>query len=120
MGGSLVSRRRARVGGLCGFPGAAERVPAKYQKTGRCADVRGVLRKQQTQKKQACRQLPAGNRAASGEAGEKTWRFSAPACPRLPAVRAVLSGKNGAFLWVGKVDWRYFSGKAKIVPLLQA
>lgn len=53
-------------------------------------------------------------------AGEKTWRFSAPACPRLPAVRAVLSGKNGAFLWVGKVDWRYFSGKAKIVPLLQA
>ena len=27
-----------------------------------------VLRKQQTQKKQACRQLPAENRAASGEA----------------------------------------------------
>ena len=80
----------------------------------------GVLRKQQTQKKQACRRLSAEERAASGEAGEKTWRFSAPACPRLPAVRAVLSGKNGAFLWVGKVDWRYFSGKAKIVPLLQA
>ncbi len=35
-----VPRRRARVGGLCGFPGAGERVPAKYQKTGRCADVR--------------------------------------------------------------------------------
>ncbi len=32
-------RRRARVGGLCGFPSAAERVPAKYQKTGRCAAV---------------------------------------------------------------------------------
>ena len=63
---------------------------------------------------------PAENRAASGEAGEKTWRFSAPERPLLPAVRAVLSGKNGAFLWVGKVDWRYFSGKAKIVPLLQA
>ena len=63
-----VPRRRARVGGLCGFPDTAERVPAKYQKTGRCADVRGVLRKQQTQKKQACRRLSAEERAASGEA----------------------------------------------------
>lgn len=36
-----VPRRRARVGGLCGFPDTAERVPTKYQKTGRCADVRG-------------------------------------------------------------------------------
>ena len=35
-----VPRRRARVGGLCGFPDTAERVPAKYQKTGRCANVR--------------------------------------------------------------------------------
>ena len=34
-----VTARRARVSGLCGFPGAAERVPAKYQKTGRCAAV---------------------------------------------------------------------------------
>ena len=34
-----VPRRRARVGGLCGFPDTAERVPAKYQKTGRCASV---------------------------------------------------------------------------------
>ena len=35
-----VTARRARVGGLCGFRGAVERVPAKYQKTGRCAGVR--------------------------------------------------------------------------------
>ena len=35
-----VPRRRARVGGLCGFPDTAERVPAKHQKTGRCAGVR--------------------------------------------------------------------------------
>ena len=34
-----VPRRRARVGGLCGFRGTVERVPAKYQKTGRCAAV---------------------------------------------------------------------------------
>jgi len=26
---------------LCGFPDTAEHVPAKYQKTGRCAAVRG-------------------------------------------------------------------------------
>ena len=32
--------RRARVGGLCGFHGAAERVPIQQQKTRRCADVR--------------------------------------------------------------------------------
>ena len=30
----------ARVGGLCGFRGTAERVPIQQQKTGRCADVR--------------------------------------------------------------------------------
>ena len=31
---------RARVGGLCGFRSAAERVPIQQQKTGCCADVR--------------------------------------------------------------------------------
>ena len=35
-----VTARRARDGGLCGFCSAAERVPAKSLKTGRCADVR--------------------------------------------------------------------------------
>ena len=35
-----VPRRRARVGGLCGFPDTAERVPAGSHKTGRCAAVR--------------------------------------------------------------------------------
>ena len=35
-----VTARRARGGGLCGFRGAAERVPAGSPKTGRCADVR--------------------------------------------------------------------------------
>ena len=69
-----LPRRRARVGDLCGFPDTAERVPAGSHKTERRADVRGVLRKQQTQKKQACRQLPAENRAASGEAGRKQSR----------------------------------------------
>ena len=34
-----LPRRRARDGSLCGFHGAAERVPAESRKTGRCADV---------------------------------------------------------------------------------
>jgi len=105
---------------LCGFRGTAERVPTGSLKTGHCADVWECPAELQHRSRSACGRLSAEERAASGEAGEKTWRFSAPACPRLPAVRAVLIGKNGAFLWVGKVDWRYFSGKAKIVPLLQA
>lgn len=35
-----VTARRARVGGLCGFRGTAERVLAQHQKNGRCANVR--------------------------------------------------------------------------------
>ena len=63
-----LPRRRARVGGLCGFRSPAERVPIQQQKTGRCADVRehcghGKRRKrtaaggfQQREKPQAARQ----------------------------------------------------------------
>ena len=40
-----IPARRARGGGLCGFCNQAERVPAKHQKTGRCADVRELWRK---------------------------------------------------------------------------
>ena len=35
-----ATARRARVGGLCGFPDTAERVPAESPKTGRCTAVR--------------------------------------------------------------------------------
>ena len=35
-----IQARRARDGSLCGFHGAAERVLAQHQKTGRCANVR--------------------------------------------------------------------------------
>ena len=63
-----LPRRRARDGSLCGFHGAAERVPAGSPKTGRCADVRercghGKRRKrtaagefQQREKPQAAKQ----------------------------------------------------------------
>ena len=63
-----VPRRRARVGGLCGFPDTAERVPAKYQKTGRCADVRECPAELQHRSRSACGRLSAEGEAASGEA----------------------------------------------------
>ena len=48
-----VTARRARVGGLCGFRGAAERVPAGSPKTGRCADVRECCRNAKRRKRTA-------------------------------------------------------------------
>ena len=50
---------RARVGGLCGFRSPAERVPAKHQKTGRCADVRECLAELQHRSRSACGRLSA-------------------------------------------------------------
>ena len=66
-----VPRRRARVGGLCGFHGTVERVPAKYQKTGRCADVRERPAELQRGRKSARGRSPAESRAASGEAAKQ-------------------------------------------------
>ena len=111
-----VPRRRARVSGLCGFPDTAERVPAGSHKTERRADVRGVLRKQQTQKKQACRQLPAENRAASGEAGESQGVVCAPWQTHLPAVRAVWDFRTGV---VERAKTALLGSEAQIVPLFQ-
>ena len=79
-----VPRRRARVGDLCGFRGAAERVPAGSPKTGRCADVRehcghGKRRKrtaagefQQREKPQAAKQ-PAMDLSRDKNAEEMKW-----------------------------------------------
>ena len=78
------------------FPGFCD--AAGSHKTGRCAGVRECPAELQHRSRSACGRLSAEGEAAIGEAGEKAWRFSAPACPRLPAVRAVLGGKNGAFL----------------------
>ena len=50
---------RARVGGLCGFRGAAERVLAQHQKTGRCADVWECLAELQHRSRSACGRLSA-------------------------------------------------------------
>ena len=74
----------ARVGGLCGFRGTAERVPAGSPKTGRCADVRehcghGKRRKRtaaggfrQREKPQAAKQ-PAMDLSRDKNAEEMKW-----------------------------------------------
>ena len=79
-----LPRRRARGGGLCGFRGAAERVPAGSPKTGRCADVRercrnGKSRKRmpasgfrQREKPQAAKQ-PAMDLSRDKNAEEMKW-----------------------------------------------
>ena len=73
---TLIPARRARVGGLCGFRGTAERVPAGSPKIGRCANVRehcghGKRRKrtaagefQQREKPQAAKQDKAAGSCA--------------------------------------------------------
>ena len=79
-----LPRRRARGGGLCGFRGAAERVPAGSPKTGRCANVRehcghGKRRKRtaagefwQREKPQAAKQ-PAMDLSRDKNAEEMKW-----------------------------------------------
>ena len=79
-----IPARRARVGGLCGFRGAAERVPAGSPKTGRCTAVRehcghGKRRKrtaagefQQREKPQAAKQ-PAMDLSRDKNAEEMKW-----------------------------------------------
>ena len=54
-----VTARRTRVGGLCGFPDTAKRVPTGSHKTGRCADVRECLAELQHRSRSACGRLSA-------------------------------------------------------------
>ena len=48
-----ATARRARVGGLCGFPDTAERVPAESPKTGRCTAVQERCRNAKRRKRTA-------------------------------------------------------------------
>ena len=59
-----LPRRRARDGGLCGFRSAAERVPARSPKTGRCAAVRERWQKTSEQDEMAA------GKAACGKCGK--------------------------------------------------
>ena len=79
-----LPRRRARGGGLCGFRGAAERVPAGSPKTGRCTAVREhcgngkrrrwmpTVRLWQRKKPQAAKQ-PAMDLSRDKNAEEMKW-----------------------------------------------
>ena len=74
-----VTARRARVGGLCGFRGTAERRthPAAENRTlRRCA---GALRECQAQKKSASGRVSAEGEATSGEAGQSRGVVRVPA-----------------------------------------
>ena len=85
-----IPARRARVGGLCGFRGAAERVTHRKPENRTLRRRAGALRKWQTQKKDASGRLSAEGEAASGEAGQSRGVVRAPRRSQLPAVRAVL------------------------------
>ena len=79
-----LPRRRTRVGGLCGFRGTAERVPAGSPKTRRCANVRERCRNskrrrrtpagefRQREKPQAAKQ-PAMDLSRDKNAEEMKW-----------------------------------------------
>ena len=79
-----LPRRRARVGGLCGFRSPTERVPAGSPKTGRCTAVRercgnGKRRRRtpaggfrQREKPQAAKQ-PAMDLSRDKNAEEMKW-----------------------------------------------
>ena len=97
-----LPRRRARVGGLCGFRSPAERVPVQQQKTGRCANVRENRKfdrspAQRVQSKEEMRQTwntpkweEFGDFGRRGEkAGQNRGVVRAPQRSHLPAVRAV-------------------------------
>ena len=101
-----IQARRARVGSLCGFRGAAERVPIQQQKTRRCADVRERWRKMLVLARRAVGKAACGKcrktlktvkiegfwtpRRESGEqAGQSCGVVRAPWQSHLPAVRAV-------------------------------
>ena len=99
-----VTARRARVGGLCGFPDTAGPRTRRKPQNRTLRRRAGALRECQAQKKNASGRVSAEGEAASGEAGEKAWRFSAPAQPLLPAVRAVSGDENGAFLRLSKME----------------
>ena len=84
-----VTARRARVGGLCGFRGAAERVTHRKPEDRTLHRRAGVLQEWQAQKKDVCERISAEGEAASGEAGQSRGVVRAPRRSHLPAVRAV-------------------------------
>ena len=97
-----VTACRARVGGLCGFRSPAERVPAKHQKTGRCADVRECLAELQHRSRSACGRLSAEEKPQAAKQDKAAGSCAPPQRSHLPAVRAV-SGLYGGVVERAKI-----------------
>ena len=112
-----VPRRRARVGGLCGFRGHS-RARTRQKPENRTLRRRaGVLRKRHsTEAEDACGRLSAEGEAASGEAGESQGVVRAPWQSHLPAVRAVWDFRAGV---VERAKTALLGSEAQIVPLFQ-
>ena len=96
-----LPRRRARGGGLCGFRGAAERVPAGSPKTGRCANVRECCRNAKSRKRTSAsefRQMEKPQAAKQDKAAGSCAPCGGHICPRCGQFRGftkeLLSGQN--------------------------
>ena len=100
-----LPRRRARGGGLCGFRGAAERVPAGSPKTGRCADVRECCRNAKSRKRTSASEFRQRKKPQAARQDKAAGSCAPPQRSHLPAVRAV-SG-----IYEGVVE------RAKIAPV---
>ena len=95
-----LPRRRARVGGLCGFRSPAERVPTGSPKTGRCTAVRERWQKTSEQDEMAA------GKAACGKCGKSlkmvkiggfwTLRRESRTKPRGRARPAAVTSARGA------------------------
>ena len=96
-----LPRRRARGGGLCGFRGAAERVPAGSPKTGRCANVRECCRNAKSRKRTSAsefRQREKPQAAKQDKAAGSCAPRGGHICPRCGQFRGftkeLLSGQK--------------------------
>ena len=101
-----VPRRRARVGGLCGFRGTAEHVPTKHQKTGRCANVRERCKNEKGDKMSTefyCEEFPTEQNGKQVQ----TLKDLLEACPEdrfhfmTPFGYVDLNAQNAEWLWQG-------------------
>ena len=84
-----LPRRRARGGGLCGFRGAAERVPAGSPKTGRCTAVREHCGHGKRRKRTAAGEFWKREKPQAAKQDKAAGSCAPPQRSQLPAVRAV-------------------------------
>ena len=80
---------RARVGGLCRFRSAAERVPAGSPKTGRCTAVRDRCGHGKRRKRTAAGEFQQREKPQAAKQDKAAGVVRAPRRSHLPAVRAV-------------------------------